>query len=95
MNEEEFCAILQSAGVSTTLKLKYQGKKGEIERRVASEGFDFKGKPRVRLKDSRAYFNPNWIGGYDKIISLKEETYLDNKPNENIPNIAGDAILFF
>jgi|WetSurMetagenome_2_1015567.scaffolds.fasta_scaffold404795_2 hypothetical protein len=78
MDERQFCAILRSAGESTTLIMQYHGEQKDEVRRVASEGFDIQGNPRVRLKDSRAYFNPNWIGGYDKVFSLKEETYLDN-----------------
>jgi hypothetical protein len=79
MEEKQFCAILRSAGESTVLRLKYKSKKGDIERRVTFEGFDLTGRPRVRLKDSKNYFNPKWVGGYSSIISLKEEPYLDIK----------------
>jgi hypothetical protein len=79
MEETQFKRILSSSCPFTFFDIAWDRGNGTIERKVFFEGFDIIGKPRLKLKDSRAYFNPNWIGGYNPIISLKEDPYLDRK----------------
>ncbi len=72
MKKEDFYDSLRYAGENSIFRLKWDRGNGSIERFVSFDGFDSKGEPLLKLKDSKDYLNVRLIGGYDSIISLQD-----------------------
>lgn len=72
MKKEYLYNVLKNSEENSVHRISWDRGNGSIDRLVSFEGFDSRGEPRLKFKDSSDYLDFRLIGGYDSVISLED-----------------------